>query len=279
MIKIGFSSSHIGSETIAQGFQAFLKDKIENDSATYPVKTLEEICQAIQKAEISVGIYPLSLLPSDLPKGVVITALSDRKNASYSLIIPIENMDSTQVFSLKTGAKVVFQEEILRAQFEEFRSDISTLVHKLSEIDMLTKVHEGTYDACVLATENLQFLNLDETKYHILTFNPKELTPLAGQGVIAYLAAEDDFKTRSALKTAFENVKLPSGIAVSTVTNIERKLKMLFNGEPVAVYVEIDHLKNYHIRAVGFVQGDLKKVRLSQSTYFELAERCFEQFK
>lgn len=274
MFKIGILSQNQPSQYQAEA----LKSRLNSiETAIHTFENLSEIFNGLQSATISTAVMPLVELPTQLPKGIVITALSDRQNTSTSLIVPLNNTDESQLFSLKTGSKVLFQQDILRGQFQEFRSDLELSYQDLKISEILNKVKNGNFDACVLPTESLSFLNLEENKWHIQAFNPKELIPLAGQGVTAFLAAEDDLATRRTLKVAFNDVKLPSGQPISAVTNIERRLKQLFNDSEIAVYCEIDRLKNYHIWASAVINGELKKARISQSTSFELAERCFEK--
>ncbi len=277
MLKIGVIAQDRWSEAISSELQKILKDKTQVESSISTFQNAQEIWNEIRSAKVSVMASPLSLLPTTLPKGIVITALGERLNSSNSLIISTNNVDETQFLSLKTSTLVGFQNDINFLQFSNFEAHCSMQPMDMTPFQAIEMLEKGDFGACVLPTECLQYLDLDENKYKIIPFSPKEYIPLAGQGVTAYLTDEDDLATRRLLKAAFQGVKLPTGQPISTVTNIERKVKQFCGDMDIAVYCEIDRAKNYHLLAAAAVYGELKKVRLSQSTSFELAEKCFEK--
>ncbi len=277
MLKIGVIAQDKWSEAIGSELQKIIKDKTQVESSISTFQNAQEVWNEIRSAKVSVMASPLSLLPTTLPKGIVITALGERLNSSNSLIISTNNVDETQFLSLKTSTLVGFQNDINFLQFSNFEAHCSMQPMDMTPFQAIEMLEKGDFGACVLPTECLLYLNLDENKYKIIPFSPKEYIPLAGQGVTAYLTDEDDLTTRRLLKAAFQGVKLPTGQTISTVTNIERKVKQLCGDMDIAVYCEIDRAKNYHLLAAAAVYGELKKVRLSQSTSFELAEKCYDK--
>jgi porphobilinogen deaminase len=277
MLKIGVIAQDRWSEAISSELQKIIKDKTQVESSISTFQNAQEIWNEIRSAKVSVMASPLSLLPTTLPKGIVITALGERLNSSNSLIISTNNMDETQFLSLKAGTLVGFQNDINFLQFSNFEANCSMQQMDMTPFQAIEMLEKGDFGACVLPTECLQYLDLDENKFKIIPFSPKEYIPLAGQGVTAYLTDEEDLTTRRLLKAAFQGIKLPTGQPVSTVTNIERKVKQLCGDMDIAVYCEIDRAKNYHLLAAAAIYGELKKVRISQSTSFELAEKCYDK--
>ena len=59
--------------------------------------------------------------------------------------------------------------------------------------------------------------------------------------------------------------------------NIERKLKKLFEDKDIAAFCEKDANENYHLYAAALVNDNVKRCRVSQSTFFELAETAFNK--
>jgi porphobilinogen deaminase len=277
MLKIGVIAQDRWSEAISSELQKIIKDKTQVESSISTFQNAQEIWNEIRSAKVSVMASPLSLLPTTLPKGIVITALGERLNSSNSLIISSNNVDETQFLSLKAGTLVGFQNDINFLQFSNFEANCSMQQMDMTPFQAIEMLEKGDFGACVLPTECLQYLDLDENKYKIIPFSPKEYIPLAGQGVTAYLTDEEDLTTRRLLKAAFQGIKLTTGQPVSTVTNIERKVKQLCGDMDIAVYCEIDRAKNYHLLAAAAIYGELKKVRISQSTSFELAEKCYDK--
>jgi hydroxymethylbilane synthase len=258
--------------TKAQGIYAQhqLKESAETDTilAYYPYK--RELTQALLNGTIQIVCTALRDLPTTLPIGIVIGALSVRFPVSNCLVIAPNALDNTQLFSLKLNAKVWVNAPINKAQLLAFRPDLDIHVTDTEPLDNYKLMIEGKYDACLLTSSIVPIFDIDESKYKIITFSPKEFIPEAGQGVVAYLVAESDVPTRRILKQLHHP-------AVAQVTNVERKIKRLFNDENIAAYCEKDAFGNFHIRAVTTVDNQLKTIRLSQSTSFDLAENCRAQ--
>jgi porphobilinogen deaminase len=99
--------------------------------------------------------------------------------------------------------------------------------------------------------------------------NPKELIPLAGQGVIAYLTRKDDLPTRRIL----QQIHHPH---VSACTNIERTIKNLFRKRGlIGAYCERDAQDNFHLWVC---DATGKTIRVSQNTHFGLAETALAHY-
>jgi porphobilinogen deaminase len=247
--------------------QQQLKEKAETDTvlAYYPYK--RELAQALLNGSIQVICTALRDLPTKLPKGIVIGALSPRIPSSNCLVISPNALDEAQLFSLKENAKVWVNSAINKAQLASFRADLAIQMQEGEAIDMYRNMMEGIYDACLLPASMIKILDVDDSVYKVISFSPKEFVTEVGQGVVAYLVAENDLSTRRILK----QVHNP---ATAQVTNVERKIKSLFKDENIAAYCEKDKVGNFHVNATTIVDNQLKTIRLSQSTSFHLAENC-----
>ncbi len=247
--------------------QQQLKEQAETDTvlAYYPYK--RELTQALLNGSIQVICTALRELPTKLPKGIVIGALSSRIPSSNCLVVSPNALDDTQLFSLKENAKVWVNSEINKAQLASFRPDLTIEVSNLEITDIYKSMTEGKHDACLLPASMIQILDIDDSVYTVISFSPKEFTPEAGQGVVAYLVAENDLPTRRILKQVHNR-------ATAQLTNVERKIKSLFKDDNIAAYCEKDKVGNFHVIAATIVDNQLKTTRLSQSTSFHLAENC-----
>ena len=181
------------------------------------------------------------------------------------------------MLSLKDKARVAFLSDICRLQFQEFRDDLETDILHVSKDEIISHLNKGDFDACVLPSVDAQILEAHEVDYHMIRFNPKELIPEPGMGITAFLTADDDINTRRLIQSMDKNDDSMPYKPISTIANVERRLKQLFNDAPIAAYCERDRASNYHFLAAAVINGVLRKVRLSQSTNFELAERCYEK--
>ena len=277
MLTIGHILPDKWAQTFGDGIDKLISHKTSQATQTLLFNSEKELLNALAVGEIAVAPRPLWQLPTFLPKGIVITALSDRISPSYSLIIPRKNVVDTQLLSLKDKARVAFLSDICRLQSQEFRPDLQTTTLESGIDEIIPQLNKGDFDACVIPSMEVQIMDVTETDYQIIRFNPKELIPEAGFGVTAFLTAEDDITTRRWITSMDKNENVTPYKPISTVTNVERRLKQLFNDMPIAAYCERDRASNYHFLAAVVVGGILRKARLSQSTNFELAERCYEK--
>lgn len=277
MLTIGHISRDKWAQTFSDGIEKLISQKTNQATKTLHFDSEKALLNALAAGEIAVAPRPLWQLTTFLPKGIVITALSERFLPSYSLVIPQKNVVESQMLSLKDMARVAFMSDICRLQFQEFRADLQTETLLLNADEIKGLLDSGNFDACVIPSIDVQILDINEADYHIIRFNPKELIPEPGLGVTAFLTAEDDINTRRLIQTMDKKDDSMPYKPISTVTNVERRLKQLINDAPIAAYCERDRAANYHFLAAVVVEGVLRKVRLSQSTNFELAERSYEK--
>jgi porphobilinogen deaminase len=220
-------------------------------------KTDADAYIALQSADIQMIAKTMNHLESSLPTGIVISALSARQNAGATLYIHPNAVGTGGGLSLKTGVKIRVNTLLEQVQLSAFDPDWKIVL-------------SGDADAFLAtddAANDLKFNGFD-TFY----LNPKELIPLAGQGVIAYLTRKDDLPTRKIL----QQMHHPN---VSACTNIERTVKNLFLKHgftgTIGAYCERDAQDNFHLWVC---DATGKTVRVSQNTHFGLAETAFNHF-
>jgi porphobilinogen deaminase len=229
----------------------------------------KELNQALLSGDINLVCTSLCTLPSQLPKGINIAALSNRLNAAYSIIINDTAVDSEKILSVKNSAKVCTDSDINKAQLMDIRVDFDISVKEQTPIDTLNDLYSKQFEACMIPSASKYLFDINESEYKIISISPKEFVPEAGRGVAAFLTAEDDKITRRLLKSLHNP-------EVAAVTNIERRVKALFNDENIGAYCVKDDNNNYHLWAAALIDGVVRRTRLSQSTHFEMAERCKE---
>jgi hydroxymethylbilane synthase len=270
MLTIGVIRKDAWAKMFGIYTQQLIKDKIAIDAVIVYFDSEKDLINALYAGEVAVVPRPMRELSTTLPNGIVITAVSERQVTSQSLIIPKKNSDVNQLLSLKPHAKVSVQNDISRLQFLEFRADILAETRDLTPVQSIEKLNQDDFDGCVIPSISVRVMALSSDDYTIIPFSPKELITEPGHGITAFLTAADDLTTRRQLKV----LHTPS---VSALSNVERRLKQLFNDADIAAYCENDKAHNYHLWAAAIINNELKKTRISQSTHFELAERCFEK--
>ena len=91
-------------------------------------------------------------------------------------------MHQLRALSEKIGAKV---------QFKDIRGNITTRLEKL---------RRGEYDGIVLAKAGLDRIGADLSEFEVRVFEPEEMIPAVGQGMLACECRESDAEMRSLLE-------------------------------------------------------------------------------
>jgi hydroxymethylbilane synthase len=232
---------------------------------------------ALYKALLAGDIHalpkPLKDVPTQLPEGIVITALTEREDVRMCFVMP-KNAENTEggylALSDLKNVRIGVENAILGAQIEALLPDNQAIVvDDFSPLDVVERIRRDDFQACILTSITVRVLSLTDENWHIISFSPREFVPEAGQGVACLITAADDVLTRRLVKPFHH----PS---VTPLVNVERTIKKLLNDEPIAAYCERDANNNFHVWAAALVNGQLKKARLSQTTSVLLAERVVE---
>jgi hydroxymethylbilane synthase len=153
----------------------------------------KEIEEALAAGRVDLAVHSLKDLPTALPKGFAIAAITERED-------PHDAFCSThfaRIEDLFPGARVGTSSLRRQAQLNAIRSDLD--IHPLrGNVDTrLRKLEQGEYDAVILASAGLKRLGKTELIKQIL---PAEIMcPAAGQGALAIEIREGDAETRNLL--------------------------------------------------------------------------------
>lgn len=233
-----------------------------------------EIEEALLRGDIDLAVHSMKDMPTTPPEGLVISAVSYRENPADVLLIRKEILEDQKLLKLPQGAVVGTSSSRRKAQMLDFRPDISLQDVRGNLPTRLEKLRSGAFDAILLAKAGLARLELNLDDLFCLEFNPIEFVPAPAQGVLAWQTCKDDLVTRRIL----QKIHHPE---VSAVTNVERKTLNLLGGGchmPLGVFCQRDAMGNYHVHAAMAEQWDtpLKRVRISSSTHYQLAERVVD---
>ncbi len=264
MLKIG-----VPDDTLARRQAAFTQTELQRIGVASEIVLLDDVEAALLRGAAQLSAGPMHRLSVAQPEGLVITAVSRRANPADLLVVRPEAVDKTQIFRLKKGAAVNTSSVRRKTQLLDIRPDVD--VH--STPGDLQQLHTGAADAIFLEAATVQALNMDLAGLEVLELHPREFVPAPAQGVLAWLTHRDDLPTRRLLKQLHH-------AEVSALTNVERKVVQLLDGEPsLGAYVERDAAGNYHAFAVAERNGVLQRARLSQSTNAGLAEKLAAQLQ
>lgn len=237
----------------------------------------KEIEAALLVGEVDLAVHSMKDMPTTQPYGLVLTAVSYREDPADWLVIRQSAADKDQLFGFKQGAVIGTSSARRKAQMLDFRPDIELKDIRGNVPTRLQKLRDEQFDAILLAAAGLTRLEIDLSDFLVTKFNPKEFVPAPAQGVLCYQTKKEDLATRRILKGLHQ-------AEVARVTNVERKVLKLLDGGchmPLGAYCQRDTAGNYHVWAAHaqIWDGPVKRVKLSSSTQFELAERVVQALK
>jgi hydroxymethylbilane synthase len=147
--------------------------------------------------EIDFAVHSLKDLPTRLPSGLTLAAITERENPADALVVHEKHKDK-QIDTLPEGAVVgtsslrrlaQLRHHFPHLSFKDVRGNLNTRMSKLDA---------GEYDALILAVAGLQRLGMGDRIHQIL---PKEVSLHAvGQGALGIECREDDTELISLLK-------------------------------------------------------------------------------
>ena len=235
----------------------------------------KEIEDALLRRDIDMAVHSMKDLPTTSPEGLKITAVSYRENPADWLVIRKDKVTAEKIFKLSEGAVVGTSSARRKAQMRNFRKDVILKDIRGNVPTRLAKLTNGDFDAILLAAAGLTRLEIAMDDFEVVKLNPKEFVPAPAQGVLAFQTRADDLPTRRVLKNIHNS-------EVAELTNVERKVLQLMDGGchmPLGVYCEKDAAANYHVWAAkaDTSNSEVKRIQLSSSTRFELAEQVVEK--
>jgi hydroxymethylbilane synthase len=147
--------------------------------------------------EIDFAVHSLKDLPTRLPEGLVLAAITERENPADALVLH-EKHKGKQIDTLPEGAVIgtsslrrlaQLRHHFPHLQFKDVRGNLNT---------RMSKLYAGEYDALILAVAGLQRVGMGDRVHQIL---PKEISLHAvGQGALGIECRGDDAELLSLLK-------------------------------------------------------------------------------
>lgn len=234
----------------------------------------KEIEDALLKGEVDMAVHSMKDLPTEQPDGLVLAGVSERENPADWIVIRKDRSEKGRLFKLPEGAKVGTSSARRKAQLIHFRNDVQPLDIRGNVPTRLDKLRNGDFDAIILAAAGLTRLQVSLEDFDVIALDPREFIPAPAQGVLAWQCRADDLNTRRILQKIH-------CVEVANCTNVERKALQLIGGgchAPVGVWCMQDRYGYYHAWAAWAKTWDapLRHARLSQATYFRMAEKLVE---
>src|SRR5579863_9998630 len=199
----------------------------------------KEIEEALAEGRVDVAVHSLKDLPTELPNGFELVAITTRVNPrDVFLSVKYGNVDA-----LPVGALVGTSSLRRQAQLKVARPDLN--IHALrGNVDTrLRKLEEGAYDAIILAAAGLTRLGKTQLMKQIMSED--YMCPAAGQGALGIEIRAGDEQTR-------QHVAFLDDAASRATTTCERALLNRLGGGcqvPIGAFAEMKNGK-LHLESI-----------------------------
>lgn len=145
---------------------------------------VKELDKALLEKKSQLSVHSLKDMPMEVPEELPLLAFSRREDPRDVLVLPegIKELDESKPIGCSSLRRTLQLKELYpNMEFKSVRGNVQTRLKKLDE---------GQYSALVLAAAGLKRLKLENriSRY----FEPEEVLPAAGQGILAIQGRKDE---------------------------------------------------------------------------------------
>lgn len=190
----------------------------------------KEIEQELLDGTIDLAVHSLKDMPTVLPEGLCLTAITERANAGDAFVSNKHN----SIEELPEGSVLGTSSLRRRAQLLARRPDLKIVDLRGNVDTRLKKLDEGQMDAIILAAAGLTRLGHADRIKEIIP--QSYCLPAVGQGALAIECRTDNFKVRQMLDFLNDT-------ATKQATDAERAFLGLLEGGcqvPIGVHAEVN---------------------------------------
>lgn len=190
----------------------------------------KEIEQELLDGTIDLAVHSLKDMPTVLPEGLCLTAITERANAGDAFVSNKYN----SIEELPEGSVLGTSSLRRRAQLLARRPDLKIVDLRGNVDTRLRKLDEGQMDAIILAAAGLTRLGHADRIKEIIP--QSYCLPAVGQGALAIECRTDNFKVRQMLDFLNDT-------ATKQATDAERAFLGLLEGGcqvPIGVHAEVN---------------------------------------
>ena len=148
---------------------------------------LKELEEAMLRGEAQIAVHSLKDVPTELPEGFVLGAITEREDARDALLSEkYENIDA-----LPQGAVVGTSSLRRRMQIEALRPDLVIKDLRGNVDTRIQKLKNGDFDAIILASAGINRLGFGDSVKYIYNISLEEMVPSMGQGALGIEVVND----------------------------------------------------------------------------------------
>ncbi len=148
----------------------------------------KELEEAMLNGEAHIAVHSLKDVPTEFPKGLVLSAITKREDVRDALLS--EKYPSLD--ELPKGAIVGTTSLRRRMQVLQFRPDLKIKNLRGNVDTRIKKLKEGEYDAIILATAGVKRLNLEKSVKYFSPIPVSIMIPAMGQAALGIESVDDE---------------------------------------------------------------------------------------
>jgi len=147
---------------------------------------VKEIEEALLDKKIDIAVHSMKDVPTDLPEGLCISAITEREDPRDALI----SKDGLKLKELKKGAKIGTSSLRRQVQLLNFRNDFEINQLRGNLNTRMKKLSAGDFDAIMLAAAGVKRMGWEDK---ITEYLPYDIfLPAIGQGALGIEIRESD---------------------------------------------------------------------------------------
>ncbi len=148
----------------------------------------KELEEAMLKGKAHIAVHSLKDVPTEFPKGLVLSAITKREDVRDALLS--EKYPSLD--ELPKGAIVGTTSLRRRMQILQFRPDLKIKNLRGNVDTRIQKLKDGEYDAIILATAGVKRLNLENSVKYFSPIPVSIMIPAMGQAALGIESIDDE---------------------------------------------------------------------------------------
>lgn len=159
----------------------------------------KELEDALLERRIDIAVHSLKDLPTTLPEGLSISAVTEREDARDALVLRQDfHLENPSIANLPVGVVVGTSSLRRLAQLKHLRKDVGIKDLRGNVDTRLRKLDAGDYDGVILASAGLHRLGF--ARRISAYIHTSEILPAVGQGALGIETRADDEATHELLK-------------------------------------------------------------------------------
>lgn len=188
-IKNELLKTHSGLEILLEGFKTKGDVLLDSPLAKIGGKGLftKELEEAMLKGYAHLAVHSLKDVPSFLPKGLKLAAISKRESSNDVML----SQKYSNLASLPHKARIGTTSLRRKMQLLALRPDFDIICLRGNVNSRIEKLKNNEFDAIILAKAGIERLELQKEVHFIYTFSKDEMIPAASQGALGIESVEN----------------------------------------------------------------------------------------